>query len=92
LGKLANQADLDKMTQYKKEQDQISEAAREKERSSTLHMKNYLSMARGVNLFQVALVVSVIAIITRRRKLWHMSLLAAAGGLFFLIQGFALNG
>jgi hypothetical protein len=92
LGKLANQSDLDKIAQYKKEQDDISESAREKERSSNLEMKHHVELARGVSLFQLAIAVSAISILTRRRRLWHASMLAAGSGVFFLIHGLLLHG
>jgi hypothetical protein len=92
LGRIASQSDLDKIGQYKKEQDEISESAREKERSSNLHVKHHIVLARAVILFQVAIAVSAISIMTRRSKFWHVSLLAAGAGTFFLIQGIFLKG
>ncbi|MEO7165168.1 MAG: DUF4337 domain-containing protein [Bdellovibrionia bacterium] len=92
LGKIASQNDLDKIGQYKKEQDEISENAREKERSSNLHVRHHMVLARAVILFQVAIAISAISILTRRNKFWHASLLAASGGLFFLVQGVFLKG
>lgn len=92
LGKPANPSDFDKIAQYKKEQDEISENAREKERSSNLHLKHHLVLARGVTLLQVAIAVSAISILTRRTHFWYASLVAASVGIFFLIQGVVLTG
>ena len=92
LGRLASQTDLDKIIQYKKEQDEISEKAREKERSSDLHVRHQIVLARGVTLFQVAIAICAISIMTRRRSYWLTSLLAACGGIFFLVQGILLKG
>ncbi len=91
LGKLASQGDLDKILQYKKEQDEISENAREKERSSTVHLKHQVTLARGVTLFQAAIALSAIALLTRRNRYWHLSLLAGGAGVFFLTQGLLLR-
>jgi hypothetical protein len=91
FGRAATQSDQDQITQYKKDQNEISENAREKERSSALHMRKQIILARGISLFQLAIAISAIAIMTRRRTFWHLSLLSACGGLFFLVQGLLLT-
>jgi hypothetical protein len=72
---------------YRKEQDEIAaEATKEKDESKkALNAHNTLSYA--VTFLQVAIGVSAISALTRRRWLWAASLAIAAGGVGFLISG-----
>ncbi len=90
LGKSVSKQDQDKLLSYKKEQTEISEEAQKFEEHSTKHLKHHVVLSRGVTLFQVAIAVSAIALLTHRRRFWIASLGFAAIGLGFLIQGLFL--
>jgi hypothetical protein len=92
FGKPALPADVEKINQYKKDQDEISESAREKERASTSHIKRHTLFARGVSFFEIAVVISAITILTRRSGFGVLSLLAGLMGIFFLTQGVIFKG
>ena len=80
-------ADKDAVEKYKKEQEEIKEKAGEHEKASEAHLSRHVLLARSVTLFQVAIAVSAIAILTRRKVLWFAGLLFSAVGIVFFILG-----
>jgi hypothetical protein len=73
---------------YKKEQETISEKAKEAEAISQFHLDKHVTLARAVTLFQIAIAISAISILTRKKWLWIGSIFIAAAGLLFFILGF----
>ena len=90
LGKEVSPKDEEKFVQYKKEQDEITGFAEEKERASESHLQHHTIFAKGVTLFQVAIAVAAISALTRRRRFFLVGLLFGLGGLVFLTQGLLL--
>ena len=87
FGKKPSEKDEGKTEQYKHDQEQISEKAEAKEKSSENHFNVHSIFARGVTLFQVAIGIAAIAILMRRKSFWLVSLVFGLGGVVFLIQG-----
>ena len=87
LGRDVVAKDMEKVAEYKKEQKDIEGAAREKERSSSTHLATYNVLARGATFFQIAIALSAISVLTRRRWLWYISGVLGLAGTVFLIQG-----
>jgi hypothetical protein len=79
--------DEEKISQYKDDQDKISEEAKKYEESSEAHLLHHVILARAVTLFQVAIAIGAIAALARRRAFWYVSLGFGGVGLFFFIQG-----
>lgn len=78
--------DLEKVKQYKEEQDKITEEAKKFEESSEAHLKHHETLAHAVTLFQVAIAVGAIAALTRRKPFWFVSLgFGGIGAVFFLL-------
>jgi hypothetical protein len=88
LGKPGNPKDGEKLESYKKEQEDLKEKASEKEGSSAAHLARHVTLARSVTLFQVAIAIAAISVLTRRKKFWFVSIAFGACGLVFLILGF----
>jgi hypothetical protein len=44
-------------------------------------------LARGVTMFQIAIAVAAISVLTKRTRFWYVALGFAVVGLFFLVQG-----
>lgn len=86
-GKPVSPKDRDKIAEYKKEQDQISAEAKEKEHRSESHLHKHVILARGVTFFQIAIAVGAIAALTSRKPFWFVSLGFGAIGLWFLCHG-----
>jgi len=80
MGKPVSDKDREKVVEYKKEQDAISAEAKEMEDSSRAHMAHHVIFARGVTLFQVAIAIAAIAVLTRRRRFWMVALAFGLGG------------
>jgi hypothetical protein len=72
---------------YKSEQAEIQKEAKESETASHDHLEHHSILARAVTLFQISIAVSAIAILTKKRLLWFISLGISCFGLFFFILG-----
>ncbi|MFC4233455.1 DUF4337 domain-containing protein [Parasediminibacterium paludis] len=79
--------DSTKIITYKTEQTAIAEKAAEHEKESALHAEKHKALSKAVTFFQIAIAISAIAILTRRKQLWFISLLLALGGISFFITG-----
>jgi len=86
MGKQSDTVDAKKIAKYKQQQQEIMQKATEYQKESDVHVERHDVLARGVTLFQASIAIGAIAIITRRRPLWFVSLTFAAIGLFFLLQ------
>lgn len=87
LGKNSSESETKKLEQYKEEQEKISEQAREHEHASEHHLKIHELIARAVTMFQVAIALGAIAILSRKRRFFFVSLGLGVVGLGFFIQG-----
>ena len=87
MGKTPKEEDVKKSEEYKKEQEEISKEAREKTAESEHHLKAHVILAKAVTLFQIAIAISAIAVLSRRKPFWYMSLLFAGVGVGFFLQG-----
>jgi hypothetical protein len=86
MGKTAKDSDREKSADYKKEQEEISKQAKEKEEASEKHLITHEIFAKAVTFFQVAIAVSAISVLMRRRRFWFVSLAFGLGGLIFFLQ------
>jgi hypothetical protein len=87
VGKDPREDDRKKIERYKEEQEGIKEKATELETSSGAHMARHVVLARSVTGFQVAIALSAIAVLSRRKAVWFVSLALGVVGAAFLIQG-----
>jgi hypothetical protein len=79
--------DTASVKKYKKEQEEIKEKADEHEKSSEAHLSHHILLARSVTLFQIAIAISAIAILTRKKFMWYTGLLFSAIGTVFFVLG-----
>ncbi len=61
------------------------------EKKSEAHMGTHVVFSRAVTIFQIAIAISAIAIVTRKKFMWYISMLLTAAGCYFLIMGFFTN-
>lgn len=87
LGQVNSAADAEKLKTYGREQEEIQKQAREKQADSALHLQTHTIFARSVTMFQVAIAVAAISVLTKRRRFWLISMIFGAVGIGFLIQG-----
>ena len=88
LGKGSSEGVEEKLNEYKKQQQEISDRAVEKENESKVHLAQHQTLARSVTFFQIAIAVTAIAVLARKRRFLLVSLAFGAVGIFFLIQGY----
>jgi hypothetical protein len=86
-GKTLSKDHAGKLEKYEEERKNLSEKAKEKGDSSNEHMSRHIVFARGVTMFQIAIAIAAIAVLTRRTWFWYVAMAFGALGLFFLIQG-----
>lgn len=72
---------------YKEEQNSIKEKASSLQEESELHLEAEKKFAKGVTFFQIAIAISAISILTKRRFLWIVSLFIGFAGAVFLLTG-----
>ena len=87
MGHPASDADREKAAQYKQEQADIQEKALELQKESQVHSLKHGILARGVTLFQIAIAVGAISVLTKRKRFWAVSLLFGLTGIYFLVHG-----
>ena len=88
LGKTVDEKDKIKLGQYQKDQEEIKTKAEEMQRESERHLHCHSILARSVTMFQVAIAVGAIAVLTKRRRFWYVSLAFGLVGVAFSVQGF----
>jgi hypothetical protein len=88
LGKEISTGDEEKIKQYKDDQDKIQEDAKHQQEMSESHLHTHVVLARSVTMFQVAIAISAIAILTKRKRFWYVGIAFGVVGIAFFIQGF----
>jgi lipopolysaccharide export LptBFGC system permease protein LptF len=88
LGKPPTDADRAKSMDYEKEKEQIQQEADQSQREARHHLRMHHVLSRSVTMFQVAIALGAISVLTRRRKYWMISLGFGGVGLFFVVQSF----
>src|ERR1039457_1250579 len=88
LGKDTSPADKTKLEEYKADKEKIQATAEEKEKEAQHELKTHQIFARSVTLFQIAISIGAIAVLTRRPKFWFVSLGLGVTGLVFFVQAF----
>jgi hypothetical protein len=87
LGKDPDAKDDEKVSEYKNQQKEIEEKAREKENSSAENLASHQILAKGVTVFQIAIALGAISALTKKKWLWFVSLALGAAGVVFFLQG-----
>jgi hypothetical protein len=86
-GKPVSEKDRQKVSDYKKDQDDITKEATELEHSAESHLKVHVVFARAVTLFQIAIAIGAIAALTNRKPFWYVSMMFGAVGIYYLVMG-----
>ena len=86
-GKPATEKDEQKLAAYKQEQAEIQTRAKELQGDAKAHLQRHVIFSRGVTLFQIAIAVGAISVLTNRKSFWFVSLAFGLVGVGFLVQG-----
>lgn len=88
MGKSVSEKDEEKIKVYKDEQKEIDKEARELQQSSKRHLDLHHGIAQSVTIFQIAIAMCAIAVLTRKKQLWYGSLLLGMIGSAILLIAF----
>jgi hypothetical protein len=88
MGKSVSGKDEEKIKEYKNEQNEIDKEARELQKSSERHLVLHNGIAQSVTIFQIAIAVCAIAVLTRKKMLWYGSLFLGIIGSVLLAIAF----
>jgi hypothetical protein len=80
--------DTGKIEKYKTEQVAINKIAKEFEEKSAIYLEKHVILAKGVTLFQIAIAISAISILTGKRSLWYLAILLSLTGIIFFAMSF----
>jgi hypothetical protein len=87
LGKPVADALPAQLKRYDREQDQIKDKARELELESQADLVHHAWLGRGVTMFQIAIAISAISVLTRRKAFWSVAIAFGLVGLVLLVIG-----
>ncbi len=87
MGKPVNSKNEEKIKENKAEQEHIKKVAESLKEESEKHIEIHEVLARAVTIFQIAIAISAITILTRRKPLWFLSLGLTVLGIWFLGTG-----
>ncbi len=71
----------------KEDQKEIKEKAEELEKESQAHLGKDMILARAVTFFQIAISISAISILSKKKPLWYISLVLFGIGVFQFVMG-----
>jgi uncharacterized membrane-anchored protein len=75
------------VARYEKEKEEIKATAEEHQKASEEHLEKHVTLAKAVTIFQIAIAISAIAILTRKKPLWYGSIALTLAGAVFLLLG-----
>lgn len=89
IAAIGNEADTTnaKAAKYKADQKEIKEKAEEFEKESETHLEKDKTLASSVTFFQIAISISAISILSKKRVLWYVSLVLFATGIYMFLTG-----
>ena len=87
MGKPVKEADVEKLKEREKKQEELKEKATELQNSALDHMDRHKKLAPGVTMFQIAIAMAAITVLSKRKPLWYVSLALGAIGIYFLMRG-----
>lgn len=87
LAAIVDEKDRAKAARYEEEQTEIRREAEHKTAEAKINFHRHEVYARGVTMFQIAIAVAAISVLTRKRKFWAVGLIFGAAGCVFLLLG-----
>ena len=90
-GKTLPAEDVAKSAKYEKDKEEIKQKAQELDKESELCLNKHNVLARAVTMFQIAIALAAISILTKKRLLWVCGIVLSLIGIFFLLQGSLLT-
>ena len=88
LGKSDDAEDSGNLSRYKAEKEEILVVAKKLEEESEKHLQEHVPFSRGLTMFQVAIAIGAISVLTKRREFWFVCLAFGLAGVAFFLRGF----
>ena len=82
-------AEKEKLAKFAKNKDTHREEAAKKHEESSKHLAKHLPLSLGLTMFQVAIAIGAISVLTKKPAFWYLSIALGVGGAGFLIWGLA---
>ena len=86
LGKTISDSDKSKAAEYSQDKEQIQKRAEELSREARHYLHKHHILAHSVTMYQIAIAVGAISVLTKRRPFWFVSLGFGVVGLVFVAQ------
>lgn len=86
-GKAVIDDEKQSVARYEKEKEEIKKLAEDDQDKAEKHLSTHVTLSKAVTIFQIAIAISAISILTRKKKLWYGSILLAIAGIVFLLMG-----
>lgn len=87
VGKTPADADRGKLDEYEHDLDKLKTQAEQSAAASEANLAGHEILQRGVTLFHIAIAVVAIAVLTKLRPFWYLSIAAGLAGIGFLVCG-----
>ena len=88
---LKDESSFEKVAEYKKEQEEIKSEAEEKQKESRDKLHLHESLAASVTLFQIAIALTAISVLSKKRAFLNLSLVVAVIGLLQMLRTFLFH-
>ncbi len=83
LGKDVDAKDIKKLEEYRRDQEGIAKEANALQEESKQHLSRHNALAPAVTMFQLAITVGAVSVLTRRKAFWWVSIAFGGVGLAF---------
>ncbi len=91
-GKPESDTDRNKLDEYEHDLDRLRRDAELREANSEANLARHEVLERGVTLFHLAIAIVAIAVLSRLRFFWLLSVAAGLVGIVFFAQGIWMSG
>jgi hypothetical protein len=87
LGKERSKADQEKLEDREKKAEALSEVATDYQNEAGEHMDRHKKLAPGVTMFQIAIAMAAITVLSKRKPIWFVSIAFGLIGIYYLLIG-----
>ena len=91
LGKEAGKSDEEKIAKYSLEKEKLFDEARHIEMEAHENFETHETYAKGVTLFQIAITIAAIAVLSKKKMFWFLGLAFGIVGLYFFSKGMTVD-
>jgi hypothetical protein len=86
-GKEPTEADRKKLDEREKKAEGLSEVATDLQKEAIEHMDRHQKLAPGVTMFQIAIAMAAITVLSKKKPIWFVSIVFGVVGIYYLLSG-----